>query len=122
MKLVAPLCSAALLFASASASASDPAPNPMLTQLDAGPVSTATYHGYDAYVCHAPSTGVAIRNNDNDGATELARLHNGDKWHVYRTHATEPSITPGWSLGFHPVGSGSINGFLKLAYVCEGAW
>ncbi len=109
---------AALAFAPTVATAASPLDG--TAGLEAGGlVEPFGQHGYTTYVCGAPATGVAIRANDSDGATERGRLYNGDHWHVYRTHATEPGIASGWSLGYHYVSPGvNIPGYFKLAYTC----
>lgn len=75
--------------------------------------------GYDVTVCKAPSTGIAIRAGDSNGTTELGRVYNGSIAHVYATHASSPSISPGWATGYgHEPGGHVVHGYFNLAYTC----
>jgi hypothetical protein len=75
--------------------------------------------GYDVTVCGAPSTGIAIRAGDSNGTTELGRVYNGSIAHVYATHASSPSISPGWATGYgHEPGGHVVHGYFNLAYTC----
>ena len=76
--------------------------------------------GYTFQACNAPSSGFAIRAGDNDGATALGRLFNGNVGRIYSTSASEPSISPGWATGYGRLTNGDVvHGYFKTAYTCR---
>jgi hypothetical protein len=76
--------------------------------------------GWTFSVCTAPAGGIAIRAGDNDGATELGRLYNGNVGRVYATGATEPSIGDGWATGYGRETDGSvIHGYFRTNHICR---
>jgi hypothetical protein len=76
--------------------------------------------GWTFQVCTAPAGGIAIRAGDNDGATELGRLYNGNVGRVYATGNTEPSIGDGWATGYGRETDGSvIHGYFRTNHICR---